>query len=53
MTGKAVASVVFQSALIVTRVFPHLDVIVMSIPRLSVPVLCKGETKAAREASPI
>jgi len=53
MPGKAVASVVFHSALIVTRVVPYLDVIVMSIPPLFVPVLCKGETKAARAASPI
>lgn len=44
MTGKAVASVVFQSAQIVTWVFPHLNVIFMSIPPPSVPVLRQEET---------
>lgn len=44
MTGKTVASVVFQSGLIVAQVFPHLNVIVISIPSLSVPTFCPGET---------
>ena len=44
MTGKTVASVVFQSGLIVARVFPHLNVIVISISSLSVSILYQGET---------
>ena len=44
MTGKAVAAVVFRSALIVTRVYPHLNVIIVSVWPISMPVSCQGET---------